>query len=464
MFRSWCAKSIDALAAMGVNFRFSDKERRELVKERQMSSWEIADEMLVNNTIVDSQIALSDALSRSLTLGDVRSSMRCRQFHGRLLWELQEHFEESIRKSEENEVEAVLGHGPASIELIALCILSFPSLSIDVKEDNEVEQDLVTSTRDWCGIQVGCGSEGTAEVGNAARDTMKNSALVIVPVCGPQRCEIQVRFVSNGRDRRKCAKVSLWFGDEKEFVWEWWRDTFTGRLEGTKEWQGEHYMETSLNLITSPRDLDTQFEKFKTITNEEFDVWKRWKPFRVEICMFELRRSEVLKEIRRVERQAMQSMKVGNLIYKTGFSKQKRRAVSYEKAKIQVIFHGMNLIRESMEQEMKIRESDVERGSEDGEESMVKKLLETAGNLSGGNTGAVERAVLLYEAAAGEFGSEDALERGVELVLQSASVSDVRAVELIQMFIGSVMPSGNLIESKIHTCVGGAGWSCAKSL
>lgn len=63
VFRTWCAKSIDALGAMGVPFRFSNEERRERVQRREMTQWEMADQMLANNTMVDNQITHGDTVS-----------------------------------------------------------------------------------------------------------------------------------------------------------------------------------------------------------------------------------------------------------------------------------------------------------------------------------------------------------------------------------------------------------------
>ncbi|PXF40635.1 hypothetical protein BWQ96_09649 [Gracilariopsis chorda] len=55
LFRSSCADSIEALEAMGVTYRYCDENRRDVVDKHCKSAWEKADEMLVNNRVVDNQ-------------------------------------------------------------------------------------------------------------------------------------------------------------------------------------------------------------------------------------------------------------------------------------------------------------------------------------------------------------------------------------------------------------------------
>lgn len=184
---------------------------------------------------------------------------------------------------------------------------------------------------------------------------------------------------------------------------------------------------------------------------DESQVWKGWKPFRMETCLFELRHSGLLKENRRVERRAETFMDLGEKGFAFEFCKHERRVVSYEEAEIRVIYHGMNLMRKSLQEDMNMTECDFENPREDLEESTEQKLLETAEALSERDSGAVERAVLMYEAAAGEFGSEQALEKGSELIVSSASISDFRIENLIEMFIGEIIPPIALKESMMNS-------------
>ncbi|PXF41916.1 hypothetical protein BWQ96_08368 [Gracilariopsis chorda] len=101
---------------------------------------------------------LSDTLSRSFKYGAMKSTLRSRQFQVRLLWELQEHFEESVQIQGECNKKTTPQYGPEMFEAIALCVLSFSSLSVEVKDESGVECPAVR-TRDWYGICIGCCSE-----------------------------------------------------------------------------------------------------------------------------------------------------------------------------------------------------------------------------------------------------------------------------------------------------------------
>lgn len=250
-------------------------------------------------------------------------------------------------------------------------------------------------------------------------------------------------------DGRINADDSLSFGDEREFVWQWWRDAFTGRLEGMKERQREHNMESSLDVIPSNGTMDTEFEMYKTLTNEKFLVWRGWRPFRVEFCLFEVKRSGLLKESRRMIWKGSPNLELGSVLIGLGFSKHERTAVSYSDAEMLIVVHVMNLIRDSIREGYRIEESEIERIDGDGEESMGRDLVKNADLLSRGDFSEVERALLLYEAAVGGFGSTEALEKGVEMILCRKSLPDILAVELLDIFVGHIIPFGRLTESRI---------------
>lgn len=86
---------------------------------------------------------LSKPLSQSLGVGREESNLTSRQFHARISWELQEHLEGRIQVCEDGEEEAVPQHGSESFGTIALCIVSFPSLSVDVRKESEVDRRVV---------------------------------------------------------------------------------------------------------------------------------------------------------------------------------------------------------------------------------------------------------------------------------------------------------------------------------
>lgn len=171
----------------------------------------------------------------------------------RLIWELQN----AVRlKSQE------VGGGPSSIELIILCLLCFPALSISVPEPNNASSILPCR-------------------------------LLVRPCYGPQEFYVCVELF---RASDEIVSMQVCLAREvncasANFHWEQWRDAFQARLLAKEHWQSQH----DIASISTQRTTETmcadvmEIERHYMGDKKKFCLWPGWRPFRNSLSLFEIR-------------------------------------------------------------------------------------------------------------------------------------------------------------------------------
>lgn len=187
--------------------------------------------------------------------------------------------------------------------LIALFILSFPSISVNVNVSTQVKSPNEVKSKPLFHHQDGrlC-IEFSDSVKQTTASSLENSSeaehqnnltviiLEVVPIAAPQAMEIVVEIKpTNDNETLSIVKVK---GDEV-FHWNTWKDAFQGRLQGFKDWQDELKIK-SLKLF--PQVPQGNCENQITHRNDSI-VWREWVPFRPSFCLFELTQNDALLQV-----------------------------------------------------------------------------------------------------------------------------------------------------------------------
>lgn len=151
------------------------------------------------------------------------------------------------------------------------CLLSFPSLSFEIMEH----------PRTNAGDQTFC---------IEMEPTLYS--VRIAPICGPQKlyAELAIRLIRTEEGRKMEISVRLCREDPNMdfmFQWEAWRDAFSGRMVGAREWKNLHDME-SLRECTTFAPISEGVECFELGNKSTVKAWTGWLPNQPEICEFEL--------------------------------------------------------------------------------------------------------------------------------------------------------------------------------
>lgn len=212
----------------------------------------------------------SHSLSSGIASIRRQENVKCHEyFHRRniqirLLWEIQR---EIIRN---------LGGmaNPESVKAILACLVSFPALVVSAKEG------LVSDPED------------------------KNLCiLTITPIHGPQKLDIEVHVRMAEADKTSDAVEILAFirseSTEFQFEWQKWRDAFTGRIIGARQWKEEHDLEYFKECVTyGPLSNELRQIRFDQGRIEQrINIWMGWLPVQPQICEFELELEENHKEL-----------------------------------------------------------------------------------------------------------------------------------------------------------------------
>ncbi|CAN8077113.1 unnamed protein product [Agarophyton chilense] len=397
---------------------------------------------------------ISTELSTVIRGEDVKLALKNRCVQTRLVWELQEQIEETLRPVVDDEEESrAPTKGPGSAKSILQCILSFPSLQIETHHRNCYEPGF--SHFDSHVIQLESTGE-TCDSGQRKCDSFRTVEVRIVPICAPQDCAIVLRFHSNDPYHRLITSLAIkWDDRSRHFKWEFWRDAFLGRLEGRETWRKDHFSK-DVDLFVTKGRLDAQFCNVTTPTGESFPVWKGWMPFRFEFCKFEVENSGLLRQQLRVRTQTSTSAEEGSMPQLVSIlSGIKQHVVRYEDVQARVLKHAMLLVRSALPS-YAVRFQRAE-GYVDCAPVSQEDLLTLADRLSNEVECDVERVALLYESAALEHGRVDEgrepLSKCLEFLLRRGSVTNTpkRVVNVMTRYMASVLPEGEKSTSKISS-------------
>lgn len=370
---------------------------------------------------------LSDNFSCEILKARDTEYLKRRAIQAHILWELRKSLQQRLASSSK---------GPKNIYAMMLCIIAFPSLTLEVEKDleNDDSADVkVDEGREVCNIFFGLKrreSKPSGGHGIARQWTMNLRAQ-----CAPQRLMLVVRFTmheTKGFLMQACVKRDR-VDHDHVFQWEWWRDAFMSRLEGLKQWQASHDMRfvdlhgTDIPISEGTRGVQVILKG----TGKSFRTWCGWAPFRFEFCRFELESRGFLLHF--------ESAKVVNIV--TGESKDdarrhrlpraERRALPYSEAEREQIRNASFVVREVIS----------EAGLDEDYDRVVlstadraKGLIDSAERLLCERKENFDRSVLLLEVAAVELGNVEALRRCVELLTDSHSTTNDprRAARLIE--------------------------------
>ncbi len=201
------------------------------------------------------------------------SDMSKRFVKMRVLWELQNHLQTHLPEE---------GIAPNRGEAIALCMLSFPAVSIDAARK---------PSQDDCFVDLKLEDEALLGI--------DDYGYVIRASSGPQDLELRVSFkrredISNVEISISICEMDT--GSVTHFDWEVWRNAFYGRLEACRRWKKKQEMPT-VSLIRTTQRITSGIRKF-VLSNNTIDpqpgaraamsVWNGWLPHCVSICMYEI--------------------------------------------------------------------------------------------------------------------------------------------------------------------------------
>ncbi len=194
----------------------------------------------------------------------------------RVLWELQNHFHSHLPRD---------GVAPYSLEAIALCVLSFPDVIMDVKKSScSPDISRIAESKDHCVLDIDSSYECMFEIEDYRYD--------IRSACGPQDVFVSLSFAQHDEDKIQLS-VRVLSGSNSgqcSFDWQLWRDSFYGRLEGARERQ-EKLSLPYLPLLVTTGSISCGIEKVQgrtAGTGSTMNVWKGWIPPRASICMYEI--------------------------------------------------------------------------------------------------------------------------------------------------------------------------------
>lgn len=237
-------------------------------QEEQMQHWEPEIDYEMQNKVFMLS-ASEDFMCCAHSIEDPEI-LESKFFQLRLLWELQNFFHAQIDQPAANTAY------PARLDVIILCILSFPSLSVHtsrVRFSDQIRPELQSS----CCIQI--------EDESKAHFELDQYRVTIEAGCGPQRIYINVSFEM----KEKLIYVRL-AGDAKTFSWDSWKNAFLGRLEGARKWQ-EGWNMPAPHVLRTNSKISAGISKAIVLSIDEretINIWKGWLPHKISLCQYEL--------------------------------------------------------------------------------------------------------------------------------------------------------------------------------
>ena len=214
-------------------------------------------------------------------------------FRLRVIWELQNIFLNLMQRSD---------LGPEDPAAFAMCILSFPAISIQLLPTSQIRYD--------------------TSLVNVSNDSENEFSLEVRAEGLPRSCALHVLYKS------EIMHIEMARNDEYvEFSWEEWRNAFQGRLAGLREWQWENgcwsgmtniensndssenissHIETGDRFLRCKYPISDGIERIKLSYAASLNpyqwgrdcltVWKGWLPHRRNMCRFELESNGLIKK------------------------------------------------------------------------------------------------------------------------------------------------------------------------
>lgn len=406
---------------------------------------------------------ISTELSNIFRGKQIEAALLRRCVQSRLIWELQEQFEESADthdvEPQEQLEESADTYGvqpgnnsngaPGNVQTILRCILCFPSLQV-VTEPRKCPPDQLLDVQAHT-IQIEPVEEDMLLQDH--QDPFKLVQVRIIPVCAPQDCSVLLTFESVDAYHRLMASATIiWDDSSNYFKWSLWRDAFLGRLGGKEKWRKKHLAKT-VDLFVTKGPLIVDFGEINTTTGDSFPVWKGWLPFRFDFCRFEVENSSLLGSQLGVRTTIPLQNEQNGITSLVRMVTDQQHMVQYDEAQPRVLKHATTLIRNWLPrfvlsfQNGGLGDNHMPELNED--------VLSLADRLSCEDECDVERIALLYESAAFEYersdGGREALAKCVHFLFRHGTATDTprKIVGILNRYIAAVLPKGEKSVSTI---------------
>ncbi|CAN8066740.1 unnamed protein product [Agarophyton chilense] len=365
---------------------------------------------LMSNKVVDVTDILREFIPE-IAHGRFKSYFSRKGVQNRLIWKIQTVFQTSIGTE---------GSSPSSEILMVLCILSFPSLHVDVSISGEAEKN----------------QKKTISLIRQKQDPSSISfvKINIRPSCAPQKLFVCIHcdmgqeddfraFALLGREENK---------SDYSFLWECWRDSFTARLQAMAEWQKDHKFPHT-EVVRSTHSISTNPDRITTGsigTGDEVSRWVGWLPFRFEFCRHEVEHPEFLKQYpRRSNLEVSFTSRLDHQQSTARFPGFELLSFRYEDSDPEYLMYACSVIQDYLTSDT---QGPIETNIHLGEE--VRRMLDKPREYFEAGARKLHRAVILLEIAAVELGNPAALRACVMHLIEHHHIaSDVsRAVGLIE--------------------------------
>ena len=171
-------------------------------------------------------------------------------------------------------------HLPACHEAMVLCILAFPSLTVEFVGGSEEESD-----RQHANVA----QEHTQE-------PVVSIKFVIIPESAPQKFQLSLNFTKDAnKNLNGCISIETTStgagcaSSDTRFQWESWRDAFEGRMQGLHRWSTAQGITNAAPLVTTdPITAGIQFMDFNA---DRYPYWAGWLPCTPIVVHYELWRN-----------------------------------------------------------------------------------------------------------------------------------------------------------------------------
>ncbi len=346
----------------------------------------------------------------------------------RILWELQNHFQNHLLEN---------GASPKHLEAIALCILSFPTVSIDVRKAEYVsEAHHVVWISDDCDVDQHDGNANTFQV--------RNYKYVIRATCGPQDLQLVLSFDSTSENDDELVSMYLCEAEEAHvayFDWEVWRNSFYGRLESCRRWKQKLGL-PHFPLIPSTRSITSGVRKFvgQSVT---LQAWDGWLPHYASACMYEMTTDGLIREAREDEGASLPLSSNDKARMNVEIPREVWVTVRYDDASAAALKSAFLRVQELLQYASTIPHDDGDDDDDDVVDVDEQSLdPENAQNILEEEEGVAVReseedismALVRLESEATEHRSIPALKKAMSILLRGGRKSVARGVLLLERF------------------------------
>ncbi len=249
----------------------------------------------------------------------------------------------------------------------------------------------VTEGRDHCVIDPYSSAQRKFELEDYRYD--------IRAACGPQYVFVRLSFEKADDSSNIRMSVRVLPGDEvgdNSFDWQAWRDSFYGRLEGTRKRQ-EELSSPSHPLLSTAGSISCGIEKIQVRTagtGAIMNVWKGWVSPRASICLYEITTPEFVMQSESAGSVTIRVEKIECVLEAFDVPREKWHSVKYKKASPLALKHA-SIVAHHL---LKNVADGVDSPAEEHQDALTRAVTQMADAKNGEST--TDLVLLLLERAA----------------------------------------------------------------